>query len=92
MYTKLDDERQAKFIRNFMMSNPNCTIKDIIQKCVTNRTRLKYLESQGYLTLPKPLNKGEVSKLGAEAIKKKFKDYVSVTVGREYGKWDRYNA
>jgi len=90
MYTKLDDERQAKFIRNFMMSNPNCTIKDIIQKCVTNRTRLKYLESQGYITLPKPLNKTEVSKLGAEAIKEKFKNYISVSVGREYRKWDRY--
>jgi hypothetical protein len=90
MFTKLDDERQAKFINNFLSQNPNCTIKEVIQKCVTNRTRLKYLESQGYITLPKPMSRNKISKLGAEAIKEKFKNYISVSVGREYRKWDRY--
>jgi hypothetical protein len=54
MYTKLDDERQAKFINNYMASHPDCTLKNIIQDCVTNRHRLTALESQGYLKLPKP--------------------------------------
>lgn len=54
MYTKLDDERQAKFINNYMASHPNCTLKNIIQDCVTNRHRLSALESQGYFKLPKP--------------------------------------
>jgi len=53
MYTKLDDARQAKFIVNYIQNNKNCSIKDIIQGCATNRTRLKYLESQGYFILPK---------------------------------------
>lgn len=59
MYTKLDDQRQAKFINSFMQSNPNCTMKDIIQRCVTNRTRLKQLEVQGYFKLPNPIPYGE---------------------------------
>jgi hypothetical protein len=59
MYTKLDDARQAKFINNFMQSNPNCTMKDIIQRCVTNRTRLKQLEMQGYFKLPNPIPYGK---------------------------------
>ena len=53
MYTKLDDQRQAKFIVKYMQEHPSCSIKDIVQQCVTNRTRLKYLESQGYFSLPK---------------------------------------
>lgn len=59
MYTMLDDQRQAKFINNFIANNPNCTVKDIIQNCVTNRTRLSNLEKQGYFTLPKPIPYGE---------------------------------
>lgn len=90
MYTKLDDERQAKFINSFLAANPNCSIKDVIQGCVTNRTRLSYLESQGYIKLPKPMSKDKVNALGAKAVKNKFKNYVSVTVGREYARWDRY--
>jgi hypothetical protein len=59
MYTKLDDKRQAKFIINYMRTNPNCTRKQIVQNTVTTWTRLKYLEKQGYFTLPKPLSYGE---------------------------------
>ena len=82
MYTKLDDQRQAKFIINYMNEHPNCTIKDIVQECVTNRTRLKYLESEGYFTLPKLSRK--------DILNRRFKNrnYVSVSVGREYGRWE----
>lgn len=37
-----------------MALHPDCTLKNIIQDCVTNRHRLTALESQGYLKLPKP--------------------------------------
>ena len=84
MYTKLDDQKQAKFIVNFIQEHPNCSIKDIVQGCVTNRVRLKYLESQGYFTLPKWTYNNELDK------RFKNRNYVSVTVGREYGKWIGY--
>jgi len=90
MYTKLDDQRQAKFINAFLVANPNCSIKDVIQGCFTNRKRLIYLESQGYINLPKPMSKDKIHALGVKAAKNKFKNYVSVTVGRKYGRWDRY--
>jgi len=81
VYTKLDDARQAKFIVNYIQNNKDCSIKDIIQGCSTNRTRLKYLESQGYFTLPKWTYSNELDK------RFKNRTYVSVKVGREYGKW-----
>jgi hypothetical protein len=56
MYTKLDDQRQAKLIKAYMQSHPNCNIKDIIQGCVTARSRLAYLEKQGYFRLPKQID------------------------------------
>ena len=84
MYTKLDDQRQAKFIVNFIQEHPNCSIKDIVQGCVTNRVRLKYLESQGYFNLPKLTHKDVLDR------RFKNKNYVSVAVGREYGKWIGY--
>lgn len=59
MYTKLDEQRQANFIKSYMNTHPNCTLKDIIQDCVTNRHRLASLERQGYFTLPKPTPYGE---------------------------------
>jgi hypothetical protein len=54
MYTKLDDERQAKFVRAYLEKNPHCIIKDVIQDCVMARSRLKYLEQQGLIRLPDP--------------------------------------
>jgi hypothetical protein len=42
-----------------MNTHPSCTIKDIIQDCVTNRHRLSSLERQGYIKLPKPTPYGE---------------------------------
>lgn len=82
MYTKLDDERQAKFIMNYIDTHPSCSIKDIVQQCVVARSRLKYLESQGYFSLPKLTHK--------DILDRRFKNRVSVTVGREYGKWIGY--
>ena len=82
MYTKLDDERQAKFIVKYIQEHPSCSIKDIVQQCVTNRTRLKYLESQGYFSLPKLTHQ--------DILDRRFKNRVSITVGREYGKWIGY--
>ena len=82
MYTKLDDQRQAKFIMNYIDTHPSCSIKDIVQQCVVARSRLKYLESQGYFSLPKLTHK--------DILDRRFKNRVSVTVGREYGKWIGY--
>ena len=82
MYTKLDDQRQAKFIVNYIETHPDCSIKDIVQQCVVARSRLKYLESQGYFSLPKLTHK--------DILDRRFKNRVSVTVGREYGKWIGY--
>jgi hypothetical protein len=85
MYTMLDDQRKGNFIKEYIETHPNCTIKDVIQETVTNRVRLKYLERQGYFKLPNPLSREEI-------LAKRFKNrnYVSVEVGREYGKWIGY--
>lgn len=82
MYTMLDDQRQAKLIKSYIESHPKCTIKEIVQKCVVCRNRLKYLERQGYFELPK-LTIHNILDMRF----KKNRNYVSVTVGREYGKW-----
>ena len=82
MYTKLDDQRQAKFIINYINEHPGCSIKQIVQQCATNRVRLKYLESQGYFSLPKWTYNNELDK------RFKNRNYVSVEVGREYKRWD----
>lgn len=59
MYTKLDDQRKANFIKNYIAQHPNCTRKDLVQSTVTTWTRLKSLEREGYLTLPKLVPFGE---------------------------------
>ena len=59
MYTQLDDQRKANFIKNYIDAHPNCTLKELIQNTVTNRTRLLQLERQGYFILPKPTPYGE---------------------------------
>ena len=81
MYTKLDDQRQAKFVIGYITAHPGCSIKEIVQECVISRSRLKYLESEGYLILPKWTYNNTLDK------RFKNRNYVSVTVGREYGKW-----
>ena len=82
MYTKLDDQRQAKFIVNYIQEHPSCSIKDIVQQCVVARSRLKYLEGPGYFSLPKLTHK--------DILDRRFKNRVSVTIGREYGRWIGY--
>jgi len=62
MYTKLDDARQAEKINAYIKANPNATRKLIIQDCITNPHRLKYLELQGLITLPPPTPRGERNK------------------------------
>ena len=53
MYTKLDDQRKANFIKNYISTHPNCTRKELMQETVITWTRLKYLEQEGYLKLKK---------------------------------------
>jgi hypothetical protein len=84
MYTKLDDQRQAKFVLNYVAEHPSCSIKDIVQQCVITRYRLKYLESEGYLILPK------LTRMDILDRRFKNRNYVSIRVGREYGKWIGY--
>lgn len=84
MYTKLDDQRHAKIIMQYMENNPSCSIKEISRECVLCRTRIKSLASMGYFSLPKWTYQKELDK------RFKNKNYVSVTVGREYGKWTGY--
>ena len=72
MYTKLDEQRQANFIKSYINTHPSCTIKDIIQDCVTNRHRLSSLERQGYITLPKPTPYGKRNGLFKEKESWKF--------------------
>jgi hypothetical protein len=55
-----------------------------VQECVIARTRLKYLESQGYIVLPK------LTRMDILDRRFKNRNYVSVRVGREYGKWIGY--
>jgi len=55
MYTVLDDQRQAKFLTEYIESHPEITLKEIIQNCVVSRSRLKYLQDSGYITLPQPM-------------------------------------
>lgn len=84
MYTKLDDQRQAKIIIKFIEDNKNCSIKQIVRECLICRSRIKYLSSQGYFDLPKWQYIKELDKRFDN------RDYISVTVGREYGKWAGY--
>ena len=59
MYTQLDDQRKANFIKNYINTHPNCTRKELVQETVTTWTRLKSLEQQGYYKLPKLIPYGE---------------------------------
>jgi len=58
MYTKLDDQRVAKFIQKYIDEHPYACIKDIIQDCVTTRRRLLQLKKDELISLPEPLALG----------------------------------
>jgi hypothetical protein len=68
MYTVLDDQRQAKFITQYIKSHPYCILKEIIQDCVVTRSRLKYLKNNGYLKLPQPIPFGLRNKVRARKL------------------------
>ena len=59
MYTQLDDQRKANFIKQYLETHPNCTRKELVQETVITWTRLKSLEQQGYYKLPKLIPYGE---------------------------------
>ena len=59
MYTQLDDQRKANFIKNYLKKHPDCTRKQLVQETVTTWTRLQSLERQGYLKLPRLIPYGE---------------------------------
>jgi hypothetical protein len=59
MYTQLDDQRKANFIKQYLETHPNCTRKELVQETVTTWTRLQSLERQGYYKLPKIVPYGE---------------------------------
>lgn len=84
MYTMLDDKKHAKTIIDYMQNNPNCSIKELSRKCFLCRARIKSLEKMGYFELPKWSYNKELDK------RFENRNYVSVTVGREYGKWIGY--
>ena len=58
MYTKLDDERHAKFIQKYINEHPEDCVKDIVQNCVVTRRRLQQLKNEGLISLPEPLALG----------------------------------
>jgi hypothetical protein len=82
-FSALDNIELAQKIISYMHDHPKACKADIIKKCCVSRQRLHRLAEEGYLFLPKPLSRQEI-------LAKRFKNrtYVSVTVGREYGKWD----
>ena len=84
MYTQLDDQRHAKIIMQYMENHPNCSIKELSRQCLLCRVRIKSLAKMGYFELPKWNY--------AKELDKRFenRDYVSVSVGREYGQWNGY--
>lgn len=59
MYTKINDQNQANLIQQYIQQNPNCNQKEIMIGTFTTWKRLKFLEKEGYIILPKPLNYGQ---------------------------------
>jgi hypothetical protein len=83
MYTKLDDQKDSKAMNEYMALNSKCSIKDLRKVFKTSNQRLRGLQSDGYLVLPKITIQDIVSK-------RKPRNYVSVRVGREEGRWKGY--
>jgi hypothetical protein len=83
MYTKLDDQKDSKAMNEYMALNSKCSIRDLRKVFKTSNKRLRSLQSDGYLVLPKITIQDIVSK-------RKPRNYVSVRVGREEGRWIGY--
>ena len=62
MYTKVDDRKMANKILFYIVGCPSATIDDIMKNCHTNYRRLKKLEAEGYIVLPKPTARGQRNK------------------------------
>lgn len=58
MYTKLDDMKMVEIITYYLSKTPNATRTKIAKDCYTNFHRLKYLEEEGLITLPPPMDRG----------------------------------
>jgi hypothetical protein len=69
MYTKLDDMKMAQKILAYLDQHPNAILKDIIKHNFTNHKRIKKLQSDGYLTLPLPMERAVRNKAYWEKIK-----------------------
>ena len=59
VYSFSYDKKQAEKIMQYVNHNPQAHRKQIANDCITNFHRLKYLEQEGLITLPKPLSYGE---------------------------------
>ena len=59
IYSVLYDKKQALKIMKYVNQNPQANRKQIANDCITNFHRLKYLEQEGLVHLPKPLPYGE---------------------------------
>ena len=59
VYSVKYDKEQALKIMAYVNNNPTAHRTKIAKDCITNFYRLKYLEKEGLITLPKPLPFGE---------------------------------
>jgi len=58
MYTKLEDKKMVDLITFYLSKHSNATRTDITKNCYTNSHRLKYLEQEGLIKLPSPMDRG----------------------------------
>ena len=59
VYSVSYDKEQALKIMAYVKNNPTAHRTKIAKDCITNFHRLKYLEQEGLVHLPKPLSYGE---------------------------------
>ena len=59
VYSVSYDKEQALKIMAYVKNNPTAHRTKIAKDCITNFYRLKYLEQEGLVHLPKPLSYGE---------------------------------
>lgn len=59
VYSVTYDKEQSLKIMAYVNNNPTAHRKKIAKDCITNFHRLKYLEQEGFVNLPKPLSYGE---------------------------------
>ena len=59
VYSVTYDKEQALKIMTYVKNNPTAHRTKIAKDCITNFYRLKYLEQEGLVHLPKPLSYGE---------------------------------